>query len=73
MKTVYCQMANTPLNYIVPYFIKFSPQNPINNLQNLIIKKFFWTKRRLILQIVPQNYFKLQNIKTVKIKQWCKL
>mgnify|MGYP001784145054 CR=1 FL=1 len=29
-------MANTPLNYIIPYFSKISIQNHINNLQNLI-------------------------------------
>ncbi len=36
MKTVYCQMANTPLNYIIPDFIKNTTQYHINNLQNLI-------------------------------------
>ena len=36
MKTVYCRMASTPLNYIIPYFAKISTQNHINNLQNLI-------------------------------------
>lgn len=36
MKTVYCLMANTPLNYIVPYFTKNPTKNHINNLQNLI-------------------------------------
>ena len=57
MKTVYCQMANTPLNYIIPYFTKNSTKNHINNLQKLILKiKISGTKKGLILQIVPENY-----------------
>lgn len=36
MKTVYCQMANTPLNYSIPYFKKSATKNHINSLQNLI-------------------------------------
>ena len=50
-------MANTPLNYIILYFVKNSTKNHINNLQKLILKiKISGTKKGLILQIVPENY-----------------
>ena len=36
MKTVYCQMANTPLNLIITYFLKITTKYTTNDLQKFM-------------------------------------
>ena len=39
MKTVYCQMANTPLNFIITYLNEKVNKYTINDLQKFIDRK----------------------------------